>query len=605
MGTWPGNNVSRASAGRLMVLAISLFALSCSSEDTPLDTTPPPPCCDVTSFVPDVALGGETGVMVPMRDCIRLATDIYLPDGAGPFPAILIRLPYNKETGVEDLPAMKLAGIIFSAKGYATVIQDTRGRYASEGVFVPFIYEQSDGIDTVRWIEAQPWFDGNLGMFGGSYFGFTQIAVAHQRPASLKAMIPLVTPSIVYSMLYYSGLPRPDIVINWGLDMYEQGSMEGDTFQKAALHWPLKEADDVSVGDVPWFDEWLAHPFNDEFYARSLPLDAMERIDTPMLMLSGWFDPFADVQLRDFEAAQATETEPGTTRIIVGPWTHDMGFFEHHDLYFADARNLLSFLDLMIEWFGHFLKGEALSDWGPVRIYNPGTQQWTDRPTLWSPGREEYALYLSGDQGAASCQPVGGLSSIPVSQPAQIRYTYDPLDPIITWGGPLLDMPNGCLVQEGHCDRGDVITLESPPFAHEVTIDGKISLELRASSTAPDTAFVGRLSLVREEGIAYFLRQGVITLSHRNGDLAQAAYVPLDVVDARIDMPPLLWTLHPGERLRLEISSSSFPSVGQHPNVDRNWFSVTDPRPAAQTLHLDPDRPARLILHISPPPADL
>jgi putative CocE/NonD family hydrolase len=255
---------------------------------------------------------------------------------------------------------------------------------------------------------------------------------------------------------------------------------------------------------------------------------------------------------------------------------------------------------LMVEWYNHFLKGEPLSQWGPVRIYDPGTGLWTDRPTLWRPDREDYPLYLTGGQGATTCQPAGELVHTPVSEPAQIHYTYDPLNPIVNFGGPILDLPNGCLRQGSHCDRGDVITFESPPLENDLTVDGSIYLDLRVSSTAPDTAFVGRLSLVKEDGRAYFFRQGVNTLSHRDGDFSQAAYVPNEVVDIRIEMPPVLWTLHPGERLRLEIMSSNFPTVAQHPNVASDWFSVNAPLPADQTLHLDPDHPARLVLQTDP-----
>ncbi len=556
--------------------------------------------CDVPSFVPEVARGGVTELMVPMRDCVQLATDVYVPDGEHPLPVILIRLPYGRKTGVEDLPAMRLAGFLLAASGYAVVIQDTRGRYGSEGTFVPFLYEQQDGIDTVAWITAQPWCDGTIGMFGGSYFGFTQLAIAAQRPPSLKALIPLVTPSSVYSLLYHRGLPRADLFVNWALDMYREGSMEGGRFWQAALHWPFREADDFTVGNVPWFDEWLDHPFIDAFYDALLPLDVIDRFDIPMFMLSGWFDLFTENQLADFSSAQRREKVPGTNRIIVGPWTHSMGFDEHHDMVFPNAGSLLSFFDLMVEWFDHFLKGMPLRSWGPVRMYDPGRGIWFDRSTLWSPDRTPYVLYLSGDAGAVSCAAIGRLEPTPMDLERTITYIYDPLRPLVVFGGPLLDMPSGCILQELHCDRTDVITFESAPFIAPVRIDGTVVLELTVGSSAPDTVFVGRISLVRPDGRAYFLRQGVTTLSHRTGDTEQATYHPRDVVDVQIDMPPLVWTINAGERLRLEVMSSSVPSIVQHPNVDKDWFSVRVPKSAEQAVYLGPGRTSRLVLEVSP-----
>ena len=538
--------------------------------------------------------------MVPMRDCTRLATDVYLPTSEGPFPTILARLPYHKEWGFEDLPVMKLVSYIFALNGYAAVMQDTRGRYASEGGFVPFKHEEADGIDTIRWIEAQPWFDGNLGMCGASYFGFTQLAVAHRKPACLKTIVPLVTPGSIYSMLYYSGLPRADMVVKWALDLHEEGSMDGEGFDEAALHWPLVEGDDATVGNVPWFDEWLEHPFDDDFYENILPRDVYEGIDIPMLMLSGWYDIFADSQLADFEIARAGEAFPGATRIIVGPWTHNMGYDESHDLPFCDAHSIVDFVGPILEWYDHFLKGEPFPcEWGPVRIYDPGTYAWTDRTELWPTNRQERAFLLAGDQGAATCTPTGELAEAPALLASEISYTYDPLNPVVNLGGALLDFDSGCLEQESRCGREDVITFESAPFEEEMTIDGTIFVDLRVSSSAPDTAFISRLALIHEDGSAYNLRQGVLTLSHRNGDGTPASYTPSEIIDIRIGMTPLLWTIHPGERLRLDLASSSYPSVVQHPNVAEGWFSVAFPQTALQTIHLDPEHPSRLVIEVS------
>ena len=537
-----------------------------------------------------------------MRDCVRLATDVHLPDGPGPFPAILIRIPYGKDQLMDGLPLMAVAAFVFTrAAGYATVIQDTRGTFGSEGEWFPFLNEQEDGLDTVRWVEAQPWFDGNLGLFGGSYFAFTQLAVAHQRPSCIKAMVPLIISSSVYSWLFHSGLPRADIAVNWAL-----GSVMEDptapvpeaVFRKAALHWPLSHGDDATVGNLPWFDGWLSHPFDDGYYQRFLPRNVYERIRVPMLMLSGWYDIFLTGQLADFRTARTYESHPGNTRIILGPWTHSMGVGERHDFPFSQPKSLIDFIGHLVNWYDHWLKGKPLQEWGPVHIYDSGTGIWSDRDDLWTPERAERVLYLRGDQGADSCRPSGELSPDPPAQPAAISYTYDPLNPLIRFGGALLGMESGALFEEAACERSDVLTFLSAPLEQEFPLEGEIFLEMAVSSTAPDTAFIGRLALVHPDGRAYMLRQGVVTLSHRHGDHVQAPYTPGEVVDVRIEMPPVLWTLREGERLRLEISSSSFPSVVQHPNVDRDWFRTTDPQPARQTLHLLPGRAARLVLHV-------
>jgi len=583
------------------MLLLACVSLASCSGDAPAAPPPVGGGCDVTAFVPPVVPGGETEVMVPMRDCVRLATDIHLPPGPGPFPTILIRLPYDKERGMEGLSLMDVASFVFTWAGFATVIQDTRGRFASEGEWYPFVHEQEDGLDTVRWVEAQPWFDGNLGLFGGSYFAFTELAVAHQVPESVRAMVPLVITGDVYSWLFQSGLPRSDIAVNWALGSLMEDPLDPvpeELFLEAALHWPLIEGDDATVGDLAWFDEWMTHPFRGEPYPSFLPEDVYERIGVPMLMLSGWFDIFQAGQLRDFDTARSREEAPGDVRIIIGPWSHVMGFGEGHDYPFQQPKSLVAFIGHLVNWFGHHLQGKPLRDWGPVHLYDPGTGAWTDRDELWSAQRTESVLYLRGDHGAASCDPVGELSTEPAAAPAALEYTYDPLVPLVRYGGPLLGMKSGCVLEEAACDRPDVLTFLSAPLPRDLPVDGEIVLELPVSSSAPDTAFVGRLALVQEDGKAYFFRQGVATLSHRDGDRNQAPYTPGEVVDLRIEMPPVVWTLKQGERLRLEISSSSFPSVVQHPNVDRDWFLEDDPQPALQTVHLLPGRPARLRLAV-------
>jgi len=555
--------------------------------------------CNVKALITSLEPGSVTEVMVPMRDCVRLATDVYLPSGTGPFPAILIRLPYGKSgAGLSGSVAVMLANL-FRGEGYAMIVQDVRGRFRSEGDWYPLKYEVDDGIDTVRWTESQPWFDGHLGMAGGSYFGFTQLAVSYQKPSSLKAIAPLITPGSAYALLYHHGLPRADITVNWALSMREKDQeavVPESAFLSAATHWPLIEGDDISGGDLPWLDDWLRHPLDDGYYDRYLPKNAIELTGVPMFMASGWFDPFEETQLDNFERAQARAEANGLDRIIIGPWTHSLGFGENHDLEFPHGSNFPAFYQLMMDWFAAFLKGSALPiDWGPVKIYDPGKDAWLDRPALWSPGRSAFRLYLAGTQASTVCGTPGRLETSQPAASSAISYTYDPLNPILNRGGNLL-IPEraGCREQPDLCGRGDIAIFESGSFAEGITWEGRAILNLPVSSSAPDTAFIARVSLVRPGGKIYNLREGVMTLSHREGDDKLAPYTPGEVVNLKIEFPPLLWTLKPGEALRLEIMSSSLPAVVQHPNVGHDWFLTAAPLPAEQTLHFSPKNPAYL-----------
>jgi hypothetical protein len=249
----------------------------------------------------------------------------------------------------------------------------------------------------------------------------------------------------------------------------------------------------------------------------------------------------------------------------------------------------------MLDWFDALLKGGTLpSNWGPVRVYDPGTDVWLDRPALWSPGRSPLRLYLEGTQAATACGTPGRLETSLPSASSTIGYTYDPLNPILNTGGAILIPARaGCREQADLCLRGDIAAFVSETFAEAVTWEGRAVLTLPVSSSAPDTAFIARISLIRD-GKAYSLREGVMTLSHREGDEDAVSYTPGEVVTLKIEFAPLLWTLQPGEALRLEIMSSSLPALVQHPNVDHDWFLTAAPLPAEQTLLLSPENPAFL-----------
>lgn len=571
---------------------ISLF--SCSKAEN----------CDVTALAPSLTPGEFTEVMLPMRDCVRLATDVYVPPGGTSFPAILIRLPYSISGDSAMSRMLKVMTGLFRTEGYAVIAQECRGRYSSEGEWYPLLHEAPDGLDTVRWIERQPWFNGRLGMAGGSYFGYTQIAVASQKPASLKAIAPLVTFTDIYSLLFHHGLPRADITAYWAPSMRERDNeydLPDDDFLSVALHWPLIEGDDATVGDIPWLDDFLRHPLDDGFYDGYLPSDVIGSIEAPMFMVSGWWDLSVGTQLDDFERAQARPDAGGRDRIIVGPWTHYMGFAGDHDLEFPAGGSLAGYFPPMLEWFAALLKdGTMPASLAPVTIYDPGKDAWLDRPALWSPNRVLRRFYLNGTQSASTCAGPGGLGPAPPAEAASISYTYDPGNPILNLGGNYLMVNRaGCREQPDLCGRGDVVVFQTDPLEADLTLEGDSALKILVSSSAPDTAFISRLSLIRPGGKAYSLREGVMTLSHREGDDRAAPYSPEEVVALQIEFPPLLWTFHSGEALRLEIMSSSLPAVAQHPNVDHDWFLTADPLPAVQTLHLLPENPAYLELQIS------
>ena len=574
-----------------LMLALSLLLAACGKKAEPW-----PGACDPAHYPSALAAGGTKEFSVPMRDCVKLATDVYLPATPPPYPAVLVRLPYGKDdTG--EFGIMPMVANYLQGQGFAVIVQDTRGRYKSEGEFVPFGSEQVDGLDTVRWLEAQPWFNGKLGMFGVSYFGYTQYALAHQRPPCLKTIVPVVSLSSVYHGLYLNGLPRADLAIDWALRLMPRTNSW--SIDEVALHRPLNEADDTVVGDKAWYNEMLTHTFDDTYWDERLPHDFLKRLDIPLLVITGWFDIGTSKQLPEFVELQKSRNAD-QARLIVAPWTHGMGFADAHDLPFPNGKMILTFLTEITEWFDLHLKGKPIpSSWGPVSLYDPGLGTWQDRARLWPEGRREKKLYLAGTPAATACGSEGTLSDTAPTASTAITYTYDPLNPIRNMDGPLLlEEVAGCRLVEPHCQRQDIVRFQSAPFTRSFTIDGDIKLNLSVSSTAADTAFIARLMLVKADGKTYFLRDGAMTLSHRLGNAQQAPYTPGETVALTIPMTPLLWTFSAGESFRLEVMSSNYPRVVQHPNVDSGWYGVANPTTAEQTIHLKAGEAAHLLMEV-------
>ncbi|RMF17948.1 MAG: CocE/NonD family hydrolase [Candidatus Dadabacteria bacterium] len=543
--------------------------------------------CDPTAYTPILSGPTETDLMVPMRDCTRLATDVYFADTTAPAPTILVRLPYNKSAGFGDFNLMSVIAGLFTNRGYHFVVQDTRGRFASEGAWEPLVHEADDGIDTVHWIERQPWFDGNLGLFGGSYFGYTQLAIAQHNPASVKTIVPLVALSDTYGMLFDDGLPHLDVILGWSLamrapDIFEQP--DDDTFRAAAEIWPLSEADDKAFWDLPWYDAWLRHTFRDTYWSDYLDPNVYRHIAVPTLMVAGWFDIFLEQQLQNLaDAREAGLLQPDEFRMIIGPWTHAMGMQDAQDYPFEDGRSLLDYLDPIFEWYDHYLQGKPLSNWGPLMMYDGGAGEWFERTAPW-PNREETMWHLNATSATAGCLSPGSLGDTPSPAAHPITWTYDPDNIIEVYGGRILALDYAGMIRQERCDRQDILRFESLPFPAPLTWAGSATLRLAVSSTAPDTAFIARLQLVDIDGQAYLLRQDAATLSHRAGPSAPSAYTPGTTVSIELHFAPLWWTFQPGQRLRIDIQSSSFPAYAQHPNTESDWYTTVTHTTARQTV---------------------
>src|SRR3954447_25485091 len=290
------------------------------------------------SAVAESTIRVDKHLMVPMRDGVALATDVYRPDGGEPVPAVLFRLPYDKEAGMVNADVAKLV-----AAGYAVVAQDTRGRFRSEGTFNPFFDEPADGEDTVAWVAEQPWCDGSVGMAGASYYGATQWMAAYGDTPALKAIAPTITSDDYYEGWSYQGgafelgflltwtaffLALPDVAIRMakgqaGPEHLGEAIGSVDGLQELLQRLPL--TDIPAFREVaPYYFDWLAHPARDAFWTATAPRERFEEVTVPSLNIGGWYDCFLGGTLKNYtgirdRGGSDTARRP---RLIVGPWAH-------------------------------------------------------------------------------------------------------------------------------------------------------------------------------------------------------------------------------------------------------------------------------------------
>ena len=362
------------------------------------------------------AVSAEHNVGLVTSDGIRLRADVYRPIVDGHSATILVRLPYSPSFK-NDLGTEVIARF-WAERGYNVVVQASRGRHGSGGVFYPLKDERQDGIDTLQWLDRQPWFDGRLGMWGGSAFGYTQWVLADQKNPGPSAYMIQIASSHFYDMFYPGGAFSLESALYWALRSHGTRDVTPSMHEldRGCRGFPLIEADDRSVGDVEFFNDWASHPTVDAYWTM---IDGEQRardLQAPALLMAGWSDPFLPSQLRDFETirSEANPRVAAASRIIIGPWTHA------DTLRFPDGSTAGDYrpasIAPSIAWFDQHLLGRPgdPSLAAPVRLFVMGENVWRDeqewplaraRPTNFFLRGGGHANSLNGAAGWASSRP--------------------------------------------------------------------------------------------------------------------------------------------------------------------------------------------------------
>jgi uncharacterized protein len=598
-------------------------------------------------------------VMVPMRDGVRLATDVYLPtpiaEGASveKLPALLTRTPYGKGASVDQPGRVTMPGFgrYFAAHGYVVLIQDVRGRFGSEGAWSMLTNDGPDGVDTCAWIAAQPWSDGSVGMFGTSYAGGTQHAVALESAPELKTVIPVDAVSNMgfqgmrnggaFELRFWNWVFTGGNVGTWGKRnaLAQRGLEEMSANRRHyLLNLPLR-AGTTPLKHAPEYEAWLVaamqHGVNDEFWTQNNILANPERYkDVPTYLVGGWYDSWAGNTTANFVAL--SKAIKGPVHLIMGPWVHGMQASQAHgQVTFGPHAAIDDQLAWRMSWLDRWLKGSGPSDAdetaafaSPVRIFVMGTGDgtrtddgllnhggyWRDE-LEWPLARTRYTPFYLQPRGQLSTQP-------PSVQESPTTFDFDPRDPVPSIGGNV-SSADGILVQGAWDQRGgshiwnstapmplsarrDVLVFQTEPLAADVEVTGEIEVKLWASSTALDTDFTAKLIDVYPAsehfpaGFDLNLEDGIIRARFRNGLSQEELMQPGEVYELTIKLYPTSNVFKQGHRIRLDISSSNFPRFDVNPNTGEPLNQHRRMLVATNTVFHDSAHSSHILLQVIP-----
>jgi len=510
-----------------------------------------------------VAQTQET-TMVSMRDGVHLATDIYLPEGDGPWPCVLSRTPYNKNGNRGTAKR-------FVKEGFAFVSQDCRGRFKSEGQYSPFQTDHLDGYDAVEWIAQQEWSDGKVGMAGGSAVGITTNLAATQVPPHLLCGYVVVAPaSARRQTVYNGGVYRKEMNDGW-----LKGMSATEAIAEAMLNPPASS-----------FWDW-----------REIS-DFHNRIRIPICNVGGWFDIFGQGTIDNYVGLQANGAglAAGNQKLIMGPIGHGpLG----GRLKFPDAGRSGFGVDHQIRWFSRWLKDEdnGIDREPSVRYYMMGDttdpeapgNRWREADS-WPPPSRPTSFLLQVGNGLARTAP---------ESPGSVTYTYDPAETVPTIGGAnLISGGKGPMDQRKIEERQDYFRFQTEVLEEPVEVAGRVSVDLYVSSDAPDTDFVAKLVDVYPDGYEALLCDGIIRARYREGFDREVMMEPDKVVRVRIDLWSTAIVFNEGHRIALHVSSSNDPRYDPNPNTGHPQRADDETRVAKNTVYFSKQHPSRILLPV-------
>ncbi len=512
---------------------------------------------------------------------------------------LLARTCYGKSTWGAWIRPLETA-----LAGYAVVIQDIRGSFASDGDFLPFFSDVEDGYDTVEWCAEQPWCDGKIGMFGSSAVGYTQLLAALAKPPHLVAIAPFQTwssfgrgcvfePSGAFSMYTQEWVLLQAIIDPpHRVDSPERLQAVAEALNDIGpvhRHRPLSEHQVLPRSIAEYYYRWLEHPDHDDYWQRVDVVGRYDEIGIPALHVAGWFDRFCLPTFDNYAGLRDAGHAP--QKIVAGPWPHGIPVQTTCDDAFYGPRAWVDARALVLRWYDHWLKGEGngVLDEPPVRVFVQGADEWRDLESWPATGSGEVAFHLRAG-GRLTSEPPDG------DEPPD-EYVHDPADPVPSTPGRVM-RPRGPLDQRTTEERDDVLVYTSEPLVDGLEAVGPVSARLWATTSAVDTDWAVKLVDVQPDGYARRVCDGYLRARYRDSQSEPSLLDPGRVYEYEIRLLPTAYRFRAGHRVCVEVASSSFP--GCDPNLGTGG-PFTEDAPgvrASQAVHHDAERPSHVVLTV-------
>lgn len=546
---------------------------------------------------------------VTMRDGTTLRADVFRPEGSGPFPVLVYRTPYDKRQAAESYDTHLEA----VARGYAVVLQDVRGRYASDGFFEPYRNEGADGHDTIEWAAAQPWSNGIVGTYGLSYPGAVQWLAALEQPPHLEAMAPAMTYSSPRNFFYMNGVFDlswlPWLYVNIAPDARRRLDLPGIRSRaEAAETWPqvadeyrgwLPLAELPYLQDVaPYYYEWLEHPPEDSWWEWAEIRGRYDRVDAAVLNLSGWHDDAygpegAVTNFNGLVAARRSDPE-SRAHLLLGPWKHGVGATMARrtgDIDFGpDAA--IDYDDELLDFFDYYLRGveNRYGRGQPVRYFVMGENRWFDA-ARWPPSeaRLEVLYFTGGDDPGLAADVAAELS-------ASSSFVADPGDPVtdpVDAAGP---HDYRALAE---CD--DLLTFDSAPFSEPTRVAGAMEAVVFAACDCRDFDLWARVYDVYPDGRAVNLMtpgQDMIRASYREPGAGRQLLEPGRIYELRLAKLLTANLFGTGHRLRVQVSATFAPHFSRNLQTGESEVRASASQAATIRIHHGPEHASRIYLPV-------